>query len=458
MKKFLNLKSIFIILVLVLGIFLRLYRLPERTIFNADQEWLASRAESLLKGDLPFLGQVTSVGNFSIGPGFIYLWAIPAYLTHNAPISGAYLSVFLGMIVLIGLFVFTKYFIDSKTAFIMLFLTTISTTLIFWDQSPWAPSLFYVAQLILLTGVYLTHKKEVGYILMALGFVLGFQSHFGILLSLLSILLYLLIVRPVRPSFKVVLFSILIIIVGLLPNIVFDLTHNFTNAVRITDVMQKDGIKFFVSLTKIINVLNFNTTSLIYPRNINIFDSILTKILFAVILVNAISYLRDKKLRTISLLLLITAIIPAVVFYIQQGKFSEYYLMMSVPSLILLLALFVKRIINNKLLIGIIIIISIYLNYLKFIDNNISWNLKAKENIAKEIIKKAGKENYGISLTTSLGNNFGFKYILHYYEIKADLPPKKGETRIFSIIIPEGFDGMVGMSDFDGIGLRWSGI
>jgi hypothetical protein len=83
---------------------------------------------------------------------------------------------------------------------------------------------------------------------------------------------------------------------------------------------------------------------------------------------------------------------------------------------------------------------------------------KAKEEVARTMIQKAGTDNYGISLTTSLGNNFGFKYIFDYYKITADMPPKRGETRIFSIIIPEGFDGMVGMEDYSGIGLRWSGI
>ena len=87
-----------------------------------------------------------------------------------------------------------------------------------------------------------------------------------------------------------------------------------------------------------------------------------------------------------------------------------------------------------------------------------SWSLKSKTDIAEFIVDKVGYENYGISLSTKLGDGFGFKYIFDYYGIKADVPPKKGETKIFSIIIPDGFDGMKGLKTFDGIGLIWQGF
>jgi len=131
---------------------------------------------------------------------------------------------------------------------------------------------------------------------------------------------------------------------------------------------------------------------------------------------------------------------------------------MTVPSLILLLALFIYRIAKNKLLIALLIFVSVITNFKDFKDKYVAWNLGAKESVVKRIVEKGGTDGYGISLTTSLGNNFGFKYILDYYGVKAQMPPKQGETKIFSIIIPEGFDGMVGMEDYSGIGLRWSGI
>ncbi|MBP9758782.1 hypothetical protein KBD45_03735 [Candidatus Dojkabacteria bacterium] len=454
-----RLKEIIIVsLILLLGLSLRLYKLEQRTSFDADQEWLATRSFEMLKGDLPLLGPVTSVGNFSIGPGFIYLWSVIGMFTNSSPISGAYLSVILGVVTLLAFYLFCKHFVDSKTAYVFLFLTSISSNLIFWDQSPWAPSLFFISQIILLSGAYLATKSKVGYILIALGFIGGFQSHFGIVLSLISVVLYFVFVRPVKIDLKTLLLFLFILIVGLSPNILFDLTHNFSNIKKLADAIKGEGVSYFVSLNKIINVLNINTTSIIYPKNSNLIDSVITKGIFALVIVNGISLLRNKENRKISILLLITGIFPAMLFYIQQGKFSEYYLMMTVPSLLFLVALLIKKIISKKILIGLLLFVTIYLNLDLIRSRYVSWNLKAKSDIAKTIVSVGGYENYGISLNSKLGNQFGFNYIFKHYGIKAEVPPKKGETKIFSVIIPQGFDGMVGTKTFDGIGLLWQGI
>lgn len=453
-----SIKHLIIATILVIGLLLRLNNLHEVTTFTADQEWLAFRAKEILKGDFVTLGPVTSIGKFSIGPWFIYLWAFFGIFTQNAPITGAYLSVFLGMLTIVGLFLFVKNFIDEKLSYLTLFLTSISSSLILWDQIPWAPSLFYLSQIILLSGAYLATKNKIGYLLIVTGLIMGFSSHFGIVLSLISILIYFVFVKPVKISLKIFLFSILITLVGLLPNILFDISHNFLNLRKILDVVKGDEIRYFVSFNKIINILSLHISSLVYPRNNITFDSLVIKSLLAISLANAISLLRDKKFKNLSLLLLITAIFPAMFFYFTQGKFSEYYLLMTVPSLILLFVLFLKNFIRNKIVLAAILIMSVYLNYRQLSNRYVPWNLLAKENVAREIIKIGGYDDYGISLTTSLGNNFGFKYIFDYFKIKGDLPPKKGETKIFSIIIPEGFDGMVGLKDFDGVGLRWQGF
>ncbi|MEK7168634.1 MAG: glycosyltransferase family 39 protein [Patescibacteria group bacterium] len=449
---------IIVFLILCLGLGLRLYNLPTRTSFDADQEWLATRAIDIFKGDFPLLGPTTSVGNFSIGPMSIYLWAFVGIFTGNSPITGAYLSVLLGMITLFGLYLFVKYFVDQKIAYIILFLAAVSSNLIFWDQIPWAPSLFFVSQIILLTGAYLAIKNKIGYLLVVLGFILGFQSHFGIVLSLISTILYFIFARPVKIDKKTLLLSIALLLIGFLPNIIFDLTHNFDNFRKIFGAFGRDGINYFVSFNKIINVLTTNGVSHLYPRNNNLIDSVITKGLFTLILVNGISLLRDKKKKHLSLLLLITSIFPAFLFYIQQGKFSEYYLMMTVPSLLLLVALTLTRLKTKKYVLLLIIIISAFLNFKEIESRYVSWNLKAKTDIAKTIISIGGYENYGISLNSKLGNQFGFNYIFKHYGIKADVPPKKGEIKIFSVIIPQGFDGMVGVKTFDGIGLLWQGF
>lgn len=458
MKRFLNYKTFLVLILLIFGLFLRLYKIESKSLFDADQEWMAYRARSVLEGDLALIGPTTSVGNFSIGPGFIYLWSIFSFLTHGNPSGGVYLSVFLGSLSCLAIFLFAKYFINEKVAFMLLFLTSFSSTLIFWDQIPWTPSLFYLSQIILLSGVYLSIKNHLGFPLIALAIVIGFQSHVGIFLSLISILIFFIFVRPKKPDLKIILLSLAILFIGFLPNIVFDIFNNFVNLKRLAVIFKDDGLNYYVSFGKIINTLSFSVSSLVYPRKINIIDSVVVKSIFALILVNGLELLRDKKFKSISLLLLISITFPALFFYIQQGKFSEYYLMMTVPPLILLLGLFIKRILDKKLLLISILTLSLLLNIISLKNQNRLFNLSAKKKIVKIILEKGGKEGYGISLTTAPGDNFGFKYILDYYGIKADIPPKKAETKIFSIIVPSGFDGIKSQKEIDGIGLLWQGF
>lgn len=460
MKNFLNKykEAIIILIILIFGSYLRLHNLWSMTSFNADQEWLAYRAKDVLSGDLVLLGPVTSVGSFSIGPGFIYLWSLFDLFTGNAPISGAYLSVFLGILSIVCTYVFIRKFIDKKVALLILLIMSVSSYLVFLDQNPWAPSLYYLAEMLILYGSYLSTKDKNGYLWLALGFVAGFQSHIGVILSFISVLIYFVVVRPVKPDIKTLSLSFSIILLGILPNVVFDVTHNYVNLMRLFDTLRGDGVDYFVGFGKIINVLAYNAVSHIYPRHINLYDSVVIKVIFALIIVNGIRLLRDKIFNKLSALLLISTIFPGLYFYIQQGKFSEYYLMMTVPPLIILLGLFLKELINRKALITLILMVSIFLNVNEIKSRSVKVSLKAKEDVARYMIQKGGKENYGISLTTKHGEQFGLKYVFDYYGIKADIPPKIGETKIFSVIIPEGFDGVTGLIDIDGIGLIWQGM
>lgn len=462
-----NYRELIIVSVLfILGLALRTHNLSKLTTFNADQEWLAYRAEEILKGDIALIGPVTSVGNYSIGPIFVYMWAFFSLLTNGAPISGAYLSVAIGSFSLLMIYFFVRNFIDKKAALLTLSLVSISAPTIFWDQSPWTPSLFVIPQIMLLTGAYIINKNKLGYLLISLALVLGFQAHIGIVLSFIAVLVYLIFVKPTKADLATIVKSITIIFIGLVPNILFDVTHNFTNFYRLFDVIKGESVDYFIGIGKIINVLSYNSVSILYPNSNTLMDTLLIKVIYALVVVNTFRNLRSKKHKYISALLLVTVFIPAIAFYIQQGKFSEYYLMMTVPSSIFMVSLFLNDFINFKsksnspiyLKTAFILIVSIYTNFILLRNRTVDFNLKAKEDVLREIIKIAGTDNYGISLTTKYGDQFGFKYIIGHFKIKAELPPKAGETRIFSIIEPEGFDGMYGMKDFDGIGLRWSGI
>lgn len=457
-KQFKHLGRFLPVAILLLAIFLRLYSLGTRTSFDADQEWMAFRSSALLRGDLALIGPITSVGSFSIGPGYIYLNSIFSLIFNGAPLAGAYLSVFLGILTLVSVYVFCKYSVSDRFALLVLFLMSISSYLISWDQNPWTPSLFHLAQIALMAGCYLiSQDKKIGWFILSASIVVGFQAHVGIVLSLLCALIYLILVKVKLPDIKTIIISIGILLVGILPNIVFDLANDFANIKRLKDIFS-GGEYNYLPFSKVTGTMAVNSASIIYPRQINLIDSIIIRIILAAAIAHGVALLFNKKTYKIALLLLITAVVPPALFYIQQGKFSEYYIMMSVPSLILLTALLMYKISSQKLIFVSLVFMSIALNFNNWINLDRKLSLSDKQAIVGKIVEMGGREGYGVSLSTELGHNFGYNYMFDYYNAKPNIPPLKDQQKIFTIVVPDGFHGIYSKQNFGGIGLLWQGI
>lgn len=444
--------------IFLIAIFLRLYNLPQRTFFDADQEWMAFRSRDLLRGDLALIGPVTSVGSFSIGPGFIYLNSILSLLFGGAPIAGTYLSVFLGILTLLAMYVFAKKFISEQFALLLTFLMSISSTFIAWDQIPWTPSLFYLAQMILMSGcVLITQNKRLGWILLSLSVVVGFQAHIGIVLSILCAVVYFVIVKIKMPDIRTTLISLAILLGGFLPNIVFDIYNDYANLKRLGDIFA-GGEYGYLAFSKVTGTMALYSSSILYPRQVNLADSIVIRVVLAAAIANGFALLFEKKTYKLALLLLLMAIIPPALFYIQQGKFSEYYIMMSVPSLVVLTGLLIYKFKDQKLIFTCLIGLSLILNINAWTKLDKKLSLRDKQDVVARIVKIGGSEGYGVSLSTAPGQAFGYNYLFDYYKAKPNIPPLKDQKKIFTIAVPNGFDGINGYEDYGGIGLLWQGI
>lgn len=442
-----------LIIILILGAFLRFYNLPQNTYFNADQEELAFKAAEILNGDLVLLGPKTSIGGFCIGPYFTYLWAISSFFVGGDPIAGAYLSIFLGLLVIIGFYILGKWLFNENVGFILAGLVSFSPVIVSWDQNPWAPSIFYISELILLAGAYLVTKKPIGLVVFALGFLIGFSSHFGIFLSLLSVLVFWVLVRP-KITKKYLIISLAVIFLGLMPNIIFDAIHSLENIKRIFATVADDS-NLGASTGKILLSLGYS--------NVSVFYSHLTKITATIIFFTFVSLggyfaVKDKLKRSLLILLLVSILVPPLVFVFYRPNFSEYYLMMTIPPFIILFGYFISKV-KGRLIIPIfgLIFTILFIGSLKesFLDNSLS--LGAKKKAVTLIGEMAGESGYGVSLTTSPGQNFGFKYIFEHFGLSPDIPPAPGEKNVMTIVIPIGYEGVETKRDFSGVGVLWEG-
>lgn len=440
-----------IILIIALAVFLRFYKFQNKIAFDADQEELAFRAKDLLLGDPVLLGQKTSLGGYSIGPGFVYLWAIASLLMKGDPAAGGVVSALLGVLVTTLLYLFGRKIYSDKAGIIMAFLSSISVGFIFWDQIAWAPSLFYLAEMIILYGGFISSKSKYGIAVIAFGFALGFQSHFDVFLLVLPLMIYLLLFKPVVTK-KWLVVSLLILLAGFLPVLVFDMTHRFVNIGRLFNIFLLSVSGGGLAKTKIVNAFFSEATAIIWPYfpKLTQYSLMLVAELFSVW-----GIIRDKSNRKILVLSNLLLIIPFILFLFYRSNFTEYYLMTTtVASLFIFGYVFQKL---NKYLLMLFIIPVIYLNMNSYISEKKPMNLHAKKSVVEQIVKIGGKEGYGISIATDLGYNFGYKYILDYYDSKGNYPPLKDQKKIFTIVSPPKYRGIESMYEIDGIGLRWEG-
>jgi 4-amino-4-deoxy-L-arabinose transferase-like glycosyltransferase len=455
-KKFLldNFKKYLpIIFITALAIFLRFYFLERRVFFDADQEEIAFKAKELLTGNPVLLGPKTSLGGFSIGPGFTYLWAIFSFFLRGNPISGAYLSIFLGILTLLAVYLIGKKIFSENIALILAFIMSVSIGFIAWDQQAWAPSLFYLAELVAFYGAYISGKNKYGLPVIAAGLAAGFQSHFGVFLLIPAIIVYLLICRPVIQR-KYLAVSLLILALSAAPVLLYDFSHGFVNIQRFVSIFSLGQSGVAPPRTKILATLVSNSVSTLWTS----FPSLLKCLVFAVVSgFSAWGIYKDSKYRALLLLSGLLLLVPPFIFLFYKSSFSEYYLMTATIPFLLLLG-YIFSAINKKYLIFLILGVSAFLNLRSFIAYGKPMNLYAKEQIVQEIVGRGGDGGYGVSLNVQPGYGFGYSYLFDYYKAAPDIPPLEGEQKIFTIISPPKYGGVESMFEVDGIGLRWEGI
>ena len=404
----------FLFAAVILAAYFRFHHLPQRTVFDADQEEIAYKAQEILSGDPALLGPKTSVGGFSIGPLFAYLWAAVGIFFSQSPLSGAYLSSLIGIATLFLLYFSAREMFGSKVSLLLSLFYAVSFGCIFWDQNPWAPSLFYPSQLLILWGAYISQKDPKGIVLAALGVGLGFQSHFGIFLSVLSLAVFWAFFRPRLKRGPVVL-SLIIIFASLAPWLVFDLTHGFVNSLRLMSVFKQATGSAALGMEKLFSSAAMMGASVIYPY----FPKIVNKIIFLSALgLGAFFAVRDREKRRALALILVSIVVPVVLFIPYKSFFSEYYLMMIVPGFLLLLGYFIHILVKGKYMIPVFLVFAVFVfyNLNVFRTYHRPLSLKAKMDAVGFIVSNAPDGGYGVSLTTELGYNFGYGYIFDYFE------------------------------------------
>ncbi len=230
-----------IISVLVIGLFLRTYKIRDYVLFLGDEGRDALAVYNILHGDLTLLGPTSSVGGFFLGPIYYYLMAPFLWLSNYDPAGPSVMVALFGVATIYLVYKLGSEFFGMKTALISSFLYTISPIVIIYSRSSWNPNVFPFFTIASLYALYKAISKNKVWMFVLSGFLMGINLQIHYLATFVGVVMffYVLLVQFDRnlkwfaKTLKNYAYLFIGFIIGFSPFILFEIRHGFLNTQNI---------------------------------------------------------------------------------------------------------------------------------------------------------------------------------------------------------------------------------
>lgn len=404
--------------IFAIGAFLRFYKLEDTLPFIGDHGWFyLSARDMILNGEIPLVGITSSHIWLHQGAFWTYVLAGALWIFKFNPFSGGIVTSTIGIFTIFLVYKVGKEFFSEKVGLISSFLYATSHLVIVHARTPYHTSAIPFFTLLLIFAVYKWLKGNkifFSFSILFLQVLYNFELATQVLwLSFLSILGYgILLKKPWALDLfnkKTVIASFLSFIVPMLPILIYDLTHGFSQTVKFMlwipyRVLSQLGI--FVpmaqekeSLNSLILLFRINYQQLVFQSGAFISLAILV-----ISLGNICNYFYNvyKKKHAFSLpfnLLFIFIIIPLLGFIFVRTP-SEAYLPILFPTLIILTGWAFNKMMERRMLVVPAIIFIIFVGIVNFftfissVDKDSSY-LKRME-AARRIVKESEGKDYNL--------------------------------------------------------------
>lgn len=408
-KKFI--KTNWLITLIVVGAALvRSWDLPAQGILFGDaaRDLLAAK-EAVESKNIPLLGIPSSVPRFHQGPVTIWLeMAIYSIFGQNT-LAFLISFAFLGILAVIAVYEYAVIFINKKTALIAAALLAFSPLAIAHSRVPYHTNPIPLVIMVYLFALqYLWQKKKLGVFVAGLAWILVMQFELT-LFSLGLLIPYILWRQKIKLQPNVVSQLSAALLLGLTPQIIYDLTHSFAQS-QIGGFIIWIGYRI-TSLTGVVGNHQFSITKLGQTFSIfahylsrvfstqNIFISIVFLGLFLATV--TLVFIKRRKLRAgIEIPVVILGLLT--ISYVVHGSPSEAYFPPYFPLLSIFIGWGLSRLFqqHQKILVISIVIwatinVSSILKHNFFVSNPQSFNYGAAVREQRQIIKTVNRISAG---------------------------------------------------------------
>lgn len=440
-KLFTNLNKYHLItsLVLLLGLFLRAYKLNEHMRFIGDQGWFyLSARDMLLTGKIPLVGITSSHVWLHQGPYWTYIVAFIFYLFNFNPIIPGYFTALVGAITIFLIYKIFKEMFSKNMALIASFLYATSPLIVSSDRFAYHTTLISFFSLIFIYTVYKWVKGDNKYFIFSLiliGILYNFELATFSLGGLLIVFLAFGLFKRKRWTVdlldsKTILFSFLGLAITMLPILVYDFKTGFLQTLGFLLWILYKMVRTFLNSSD--TVLGNNTKILHFLldryRLLTFASSFLLSILFLFSSFVFFLYLLKKE-KSVSLFVIAVSTVIILFGFIANKTESDAYLPVFFPIIIAISAIFWNFIIKKIKLTGLIFLVIFgFMNVYYFFNYNLSSKnaefVKRKEAV-EQILKLTEGKEYNL-IGRGIGSQFeSFTMNYEFLLWKKGNPPSK---------------------------------
>ncbi|MFH0772926.1 MAG: glycosyltransferase family 39 protein [bacterium] len=394
-----------ILLIILAGLFLRLYRIQDFYMFLADQgrDAVIVRRIILLQ-KFPLIGPPSSIGEVFLGPFYYYLVAPFLWIFQSNPVGLAIGVALLSMGAACVIYYLVSKIVSRKVALIFSIFIASSSLFVDIGRFSWNPNLLPYFSFITLSLFYISlHRKRkiLASLLFGIVFGLSFQLHHLAALLVVPIGIYFVLFLLKKRDFsvfRVPFVSLIGFLFTLFPFIFFEIRHNFLNTRNLISLFTKQNV---VSSGPLTNRL-FDVTAAVIQFALHLSFSPSLACIIALLVIGITIYILSKKGNSFITFQVITFV--SLVFALSRvnAQAIPHYFHTVYMSFYFLLAFILSTVLKNKLkiigIVSIILFILIQSRSYNFIWESPARQYELPERIGKEIAAKSTGER--INLTT----------------------------------------------------------
>lgn len=437
-------EALILLVILLLGAFLRLYRIDEYMTFLGDEGRDAIIVRNLLvKADPILVGPGTSIGQMYLGPLYYYMMAPALFLAGYSPVGPSIQIALLGVLTIFFIWYAVRRWFpvpdaQSRTLYVGALaaaaLYAVSPTAIIFSRSSWNPNVMPFFALLTIWSIWKAYSEQKYKWLIVLGISYAFvlNSHYLGLLLFPVIFTYGIFIckcakeqKSGKELAKYIIYGIGIFLLLMSPLLIFDMRHNFQNFKAMQEFIthRDSSFKTFGEAVGNISMVNTNMfTRLVAGRNEMV--GLLTAILATASLIY-ITVVKRKKVTAALKLVILWVVLGVVGLAFVEREIYDHYMGFLFPAPFLLVGWSVNQFVSNRSVgkpvfrfislsvITVLVAVNLANSPLK---DNPSRQLQRGVLVAQKIFDEAKGQRFNLAVLAERNYEDGYKYFLELWD------------------------------------------